>query len=36
MTSQRGLQTIAIYILPNISQSKGSQTMKFGRLIEYN
>ena len=36
MTSQRGLQTIAIHILPNISQSKGNQTMKFGQLIEYN
>ena len=36
MMSQPGLQTIAIYILPNISQSKGNQTMKFGQLIEYN
>ena len=36
MTSQPGLQTIAIHILPNISQSKGNQTMKFGQLIEYN
>ena len=36
MTSQPGLQTIAIHILPNISQSKGNQTMKFSRLIEYN
>ena len=36
MTSQPGLQTIAIYILPNISQSKGNQNMKFGQLIEYN
>ena len=36
MTSQSGLQTIAIHILPNISQSKGNQTMKFGQLIEYN
>ena len=36
MTSQRGLQTIAIHILPNISRSKGNQTMKFGQLIEYN
>ena len=34
MTSQPGLQTIAI--LPNISQSKGNQTMAFGQLIEYN
>ena len=29
------LQTIAIHILPNISQSKGNKTMKFGQLIEY-
>ena len=36
MTSQPGLQTIAIHILPNISQSKGNQTMKSGQLIEYN
>ena len=36
MTSQPGLQTIAIHILPNISQSKGNKTMKFGQLIEYN
>ena len=36
MTSQPGLQTIAIHILPNISQSKGNQTMKFGQFIEYN
>ena len=33
MTSQPGLQTIAIHLLP---QSKGNQTMKFGQLIEYN
>ena len=36
MTSQPGLQTIAIHILPNISQSIGNQTMKFGQSIEYN
>ena len=36
MTSQPGLQTIAIHILPNISQSKCNQTMKFGQIIEYN
>ena len=36
MTSQPGLQTIAIHILPNISQIKGSQTIKFFQLIEYN
>ena len=35
-TSQLGLQAIAIRILPNISQLKGNQTMKFGQLIEYN
>ena len=36
MTSQPELETIAIHILPNISQSKDNQTMKFGQLIEYN
>ena len=36
MTSQPGLQTIAIHILPNISQSKGNQIMKFGQSIDYN
>ena len=47
MASRHGLQTIAIHIFPNISQSKdkqylnisqskGNQTMKFGHLIEYN
>ena len=36
MTSQPGKQTIAIHILPNISRSKGNQTMKFGQLIECN
>ena len=36
MTSQPGLQIIAIRILPNISQSKDNQAMKFGQLIEYN
>ena len=36
MTSQPGWQTIAMHILPNISRSKGNQTMKFGQLIEYN
>ena len=33
---QPGLQTIAMHILPNISESTGNQTMKFGQLIEYN
>ena len=27
---------IAIDILPNISRTKGHQTMKFGQVIEYN
>ena len=36
MTSQPGKQTTAIHILPNISRSRGNQTMKFGQLIEYN
>ena len=36
MTSQPGLQTIAIHILPNISESKGNQAIKFGQLIELN
>ena len=35
MTSQPGKQTIAIHILPNISRSKGNQTMKFVKVIEY-
>ena len=29
VTSQHGLQIIAIHIFPNISQSKGNQAMKF-------
>ena len=33
MMLQPGLQTIAIRILLNISQSKGNQTMKFGQLL---
>ena len=36
MTSQPGLQTIAIHILPNISQSKDNQTMRLGQFIGYN
>ena len=36
MTSQPGKQTIVMYILTNISRSKGNQTMKFGQLIECN
>ena len=36
MMSQPGLQTIAIHILLNMSQSKGNQTMRFGQLIECN
>ena len=33
MTSQPGLQTIAIHILP---KSKCNQTMKLGQLMDYN
>ena len=29
MTSQLGLQTVPVHMLPNISQSKGNQTMEF-------
>ena len=36
MMSQPGLETISVNILPNISQSKGNQTTKFGQLIECN
>ena len=36
MTLQTGQQIITIHILPNISSSKGNQTMKFDQLIEYN
>ena len=36
MTSQPEKQTISIHILPNISRSKGNQTIKFVQLIKYN
>ena len=36
MTSQPGIPTIAVHILPNISRSKANQTLKFGQFIEYN
>ena len=36
MTLQPGQQTFAIHMLPNISRSKGNQTMKYGQLIKYN
>ena len=36
MTSQPGLQTFGIHILPNISQSKRNQTLKFGQLMQYS
>ena len=36
MTSQPGLQTVAIHILSNISGSKGDHVMEFGQFIEYN
>ena len=36
MTPQPGLQAITIHIFPNISRSKGNQTMKFGQIKEFN
>ena len=36
MTSQTGKQTITIHILPNTSQSKGNQIMKFSKVVDYN
>ena len=36
MMSQLCSQTIAIHILPIISQRKGNQTIKIPQLIEYN
>ena len=36
MASQPGQQAIVIHVLPDISRSKGNQTMKFGQLIESN
>ena len=36
MASYTEKQAIAIYILPSISSSKDSQTMRFVKLIEYN
>ena len=35
MMLQPGKQTIAIHILPNISRSKGNQTIKSDQLKEY-
>ena len=35
MTPQSGQQAILIHILPDISRSKGNQTMIFGQLIEF-
>ena len=36
MTSQHVGKKQLQYILPNISKSKGNQTMEFGQLKEYN
>ena len=36
ITSQPGWQRIKIHILPNISQGKCNQTLKFGQVKEYN
>ena len=36
MTSKPGKQASTIHVLPNISQSKDNQTMKFDLLIDHN
>ena len=36
MSSQPGKRTIPIQVLPNISRSKGNQTIKFDKFIEYH
>ena len=36
MTSQSDQQAFKIHISPNVSRSKGKQTLKFGQLIERN
>ena len=35
MTSSTGKQIITLHMLPNISRSKGNQTMKSGQVTEY-
>ena len=36
MTLHPDCETTVIHILPNISRSKGNQTLKIGQLLEYN
>ena len=36
MTSQSGQQIITTPMLPNISRSKGNQTIKLNQLIEHD
>ena len=36
LTSQTGKQINTVHKLPKTSRSKDNQTMKFGKLIEYN
>ena len=36
MSSQPGKRTIPIQVLPNISRSKGNQTINFDKFIEYH
>ena len=36
MTSQPGHQAITVHILPNISRSKGTQTMELSQLMGYS
>ena len=36
MASQPGKKLISMRILPNISRSKGNQSMKYGQWIKYH
>ena len=36
MTPHTGQQIVTIHMLPDISQSKRNQTMRFGQLIKYD
>ena len=36
MTSQNGSQVTTVQLLPNMSQSKDNDTMKFSQLIDKN
>ena len=36
MTSQTHYETVAMYMLTNISRTNGNHEMKFAQLLEYN